>query len=188
MNLNLDEIVAKINGIDKYNSGQYHKDNRKEPKVSFKEVLQAKLEEEIDDRYYYDKFNLKENGIQFGSKEFKDYKNINKNNYFPPLEAPWEVRHAWRQVIETCQNEKRFNLRFLTILLWETMYDKNNDIKTNETSGYNTLCILLINKFKNTLEFKNDPSAEFYLKVLTDFNHFLNNPNSIKTIGLDQYI
>ena len=68
------------------------------------------------------------------------------------------------------------------------MYDKNNDIKTNETSGYNTLCILLINKFKNTLEFKNDPSAEFYLKVLTDFNHFLNNPNSIKTIGLDQYI
>lgn len=187
MKLNLDEIVSKINGLEKYNSGQYHKDNKKEPKVSFKEVLQAKLEEEIDDRYYYTKFNLKDTGIQFGSKEFKEYKTMNKNNYFPPLEAPWEVRHAWRHVIETCPNEKKGNLRFLTILLWETIYD-NNNIKTNETSGYHTLCILLINKFKNILELKNDSSVEFYLKVLTDFNNVLDNTNSIKTISVDQYI
>lgn len=188
MNINLDEIVLKITSIDKYNSGQSHKNSKKEPKVSFKEVLHNKLEEEIDDRYYYDKFNLKDKGIQFGSKEFKDYKTVNKDNYFPPLEAPWEVRHAWRHIIETCPNEKRGNLRFLTIILWETIYDKNNNIKTNETSGYNTLCILLMNKFKNMLELKNDSSIEFYFKVLSDFNHILHNSNSMKTIGIDQYI
>lgn len=188
MKFNVDEIVAKINGAEKYNSSQYHKENKRYSKVSFKEVLEAKLEEAIDDKYYYNKFNLEDHGIEFGSKEFTDYKNTNRNNYFPPLEAPWKVRSAWRHIIEICPNERRGDLRFLTILLWETIHDKNNMIKIDETYGYNTLCILLINRFKNILDFKNDSLVEFYLKTLTTFSHLLSNQDGIKTIGIDEYI
>lgn len=188
MKFNLDELVAKINGVEKYNSSQYHKESKRYTKVSFKEILEAKLEEEIDDKYYYDRFNLGDHGIEFGSKEFKDYKNDNRNNYFPPLEAPWEVRSAWRHIIETCPNERRGDLRFLAILLWETIHDKNNMIRTDETHGYHTLCILLINRFKNILDLKNDSVVEFYLKTLTNFIHLLNDHNSIKIIGIDEYI
>jgi hypothetical protein len=63
-----------------------------------KEVLDFNIEQvTIEDKIIYDKSKLKDIGIEFGSEEFFIWKEGNKKLFFPALDAPWEVRRAWRE-------------------------------------------------------------------------------------------
>lgn len=76
--------------------------------ISAKE-LDAKDQVLLEDKYIYSKYHLIEAGIEFESNEFYNWKEENKDLYFPSLDAPWEVRRAWREFDEriTKSNEDR---------------------------------------------------------------------------------
>ncbi len=73
------------------------------------EITAKKLDSEqeilVEDKAVYNKCHLSEAGIQFGSEEFYFWKEENKNLYFPSLDAPWEVRRAWREFNEKISKE-----------------------------------------------------------------------------------
>lgn len=67
-------------------------------------IDEERLSEErivYEDRIIYNESHLKEVGIEFNSPEFYRWKDQNKNLYFPALDAPWQVRKAWREVKES---------------------------------------------------------------------------------------
>ncbi|WP_143315078.1 hypothetical protein [Clostridium sp. HBUAS56017] len=66
--------------------------------INLKDIQDFDIEQIImEDKIIYDKSKLKDIGIEFGSEEFFIWKEGNKKLFFPALDAPWEVRRAWRE-------------------------------------------------------------------------------------------
>lgn len=79
----------------------------KESIKNSKEMQDFDIEQtRVEDKIIYEKSKLKHIGIEFDSKEFYLWKEGNKRLFFPALDAPWEVRRAWREHQERITKQK----------------------------------------------------------------------------------
>lgn len=61
----------------------------------------------IEDKKIYESYDLKNQGIEFGSKEWKEWKETTGSSCIPRLSEPWQVRRAWRECDENASESER---------------------------------------------------------------------------------
>lgn len=66
----------------------------------------------IEDKKFYDFYGFSD--IEFGSKEWDKWKEEHTKNFFPPLDAPVQVRQAWREVRESIPKDDKLALHDFT--------------------------------------------------------------------------
>ena len=109
-----------------------------------------------EDKAIYDRCHLREVGIKFGSKSFYSWKKENCNLYFPSLDAPWEVRRAWREF-----NESDMSKEDVFVSLEEQMH-----FNVTKPNGFFTgVRLKSINDYKNLFNLALNIYKEFYEKT-----------------------
>ncbi|MBE6051558.1 MAG: hypothetical protein E7214_13160 [Clostridium sp.] len=92
------------------------------------------------DKDLYDSCHLSKNGIEYGSKEYEDWKNKWKDNFVVPLDAPVRVRKALTDIIDSTKDElTRSNLAC-------TIYDNLKGVDTSDINSYFNLCDKVVNE------------------------------------------
>ena len=71
----------------------------------------------IEDKAVYDDFKLKEQGIEFGSKEWEDWKSTFGTGCIPRLNEPWQIRRSWRELRENAKTPEEKKQVALTKIL-----------------------------------------------------------------------
>ena len=118
-----------------------------------------------EDKAIYDRCHLREAGIKFGSKSFYSWKKENCNLYFPSLDAPWEVRRAWREF-----NESDMSKEDVFVSLEEQMH-----FNVTKPNGFFTgVRLKSINDYKNLFNLALNIYKEFYEKTLQGIYELFN--------------
>lgn len=111
--------IRSLSNISKYNNLQNTKSvfsnklnsiGKSNNSVNTNGVKYGEDEEKvlIEDKKLYDYYGI--SNIEFGSKEWEKWKIENTNNFFPPLDAPVQVRQAWREVRESIPEDDKLAL------------------------------------------------------------------------------
>ncbi|SFU46016.1 hypothetical protein SAMN04487886_103310 [Clostridium sp. DSM 8431] len=139
--------------------------------ISAKE-LNAENEVLVEDKFIYKKCHLSEVGIEFGSDKFYSWKEENKNLYFPSLDAPWEVRRAWREFNERISKDSK-NAVFDS--LEEHMHfnvTKTNGffkgVRLKSITDYKHLFNLAINTYREFYDRTSNIIYKQYINLLVD--------------------
>lgn len=134
--------------------------------------LNAEDEILLEDKAIYEKCHLCEVGIEFGSENFYSWKEENKNLYFPSLDAPWEVRRAWREYHERITKE---NFHNVFVSLEEHMHfnvTKPNGffkgVRLKSISDYKNLFNLAVNTYREFYERTSNVIYKQYISFLVD--------------------
>lgn len=114
-----------------------------------------------DKKLYESRKNLSElSGIEFGSAEWNQWKIDHNDNFFPPLNAPSQVRQAWREAKESIPKDdkdaqKRFTRQTLT-LYFEMHFPSLSNIpsylKFNKPADYEALLNFDINRINSLMD------------------------------------
>lgn len=82
----------------------------------------------IEDKAVYDKYNLKEQGIEFGSKEWEEWKTTTGSGCIPRLNEPWQIRRAWRELYESAKTpEEKSKITEMKLLMFAGEYPQSNE-------------------------------------------------------------
>ena len=124
----------------------------------------------IEDRKVYDsqKKYSSLNGVEFGSKEWDDWKVKHAKNFFPPLDAPVKVRQTFREAKESIPaDDKKSKIEFTNQCCMLSFYTRHStevglpkNFKLNTISDYENLLNFSIqrNSFLATLFSGSDKS------------------------------
>ncbi|MDS0527602.1 hypothetical protein NNC19_18080 [Clostridium sp. SHJSY1] len=114
---NLESYQTVYNNATLENSNKVSQDNTEEQLSDDEITLQL-------DKKLYDECHLKYRGIEFNSKEFKEWKEEMKPHFIVPVNTPPKVRKALTETIDSVKDESvKSEVQFS---LWEQMksYDK----------------------------------------------------------------
>ena len=136
------------------------------------EKLNAEDEILLEDKVIYEKCHLCEAEIKFGSEKFYKWKKENKNLYFPSLDAPWEVRRAWREYQEKISKENSNNIfdRFEEHMHFNVTRPNGffEGVRLKSISDYRNLFNLAVNIYKDFYERTSNAIYKQYISFLVD--------------------
>lgn len=96
---------TKIAFLNTLNSTEKSNNTANTSRVNYGEHEEKVL---IEDKKLYDYYGV--SYIEFGSKEWEQWKIETTNNFFPPLDSPVQVRQAWREVRESILEDDKLAL------------------------------------------------------------------------------
>lgn len=115
----------------------------------------------IEDQKTYEKFGLRDEGIEFNSEEFKTWKEEHTDNTFPPLDAPWKVRKAFREMEESVADDpvakdklESFESYMYTIIHYPDEFGYAKDLDFSDPQSYCTLIDSVVNKYMDFYNLK----------------------------------
>lgn len=127
--------------------------------------LNDKEQTSIEDEKTYERFNLREYGIEFNSKKFEIWKKEHNYNTYPPLDSPWQVRRTFREMEESVKDDPilseeidSIELHLNSIMFHQKDFDYPKNLDFSNPYSYYKLIGLIINKSKDihsTVSLKN---------------------------------
>jgi hypothetical protein len=164
-----------INNVINYNKTISH--NYVNTNNSKKSIDMVEYKDEIalkEDKLLYECSNLKEQGIKFGSKEFKEYKKRLKG--FPPTTAPGNVRRAFRKMMENLSEDERMTVFGMCTVIYTKM--QNGNIKEpNSVEGYLDLCNVIKCKIENLSLYISESKHKILSRFFNEFKSELGKYN-----------
>ncbi|SFB30265.1 hypothetical protein [Clostridium frigidicarnis] len=110
----------------------------------------------IEDEKTYERFNVREYGIEFNSEKFEIWKKEHNYNTYPPLDSPWQVRRTFREMEESIKDDPilseeldSLKLHLNSIMLHPEDFDYPKDLDFSNPDSYYKLIDLIINKLKD---------------------------------------
>ena len=92
------------------------------------------------DKKLYDDCHLNSQGIEYGSKEYEDWKNKWKDNITVPLDAPVKVRKLLNDLIDSTEDE--LSRSDLATTIWSNL----KGLDTSDINSYFNLCDKVVNE------------------------------------------
>ena len=92
------------------------------------------------DQKLYDDCHLNSQGIEYGSKEYEDWKNKWKDNITVPLDAPVKVRKLLNDLIDSTEDE--LSRSDLATTIWSNL----KGLDTSDINSYFNLCDKVVNE------------------------------------------
>ena len=122
------------------------------------------------DKKLYDSCHLKDLGIQYGSKEYEDWKDKWKNNIVIPLDAPPKIRKKLSDLMDSTQNEA------IKISFADSLIDNLKGVDTSNPKSYLDLCDKVISENNNFISSMNSSGAVSnpYVKAAVDLKKSVN--------------
>ncbi|MBE6048743.1 MAG: hypothetical protein E7213_10155 [Clostridium sp.] len=121
-----------------------------------------------EDKAIYDRCHLSEAGIKFGSKSFYSWKKENANLYFPSLDAPWEVRRAWREFNESQKCKEDIFVSFEEQIHFNITKPNGffSGVRLKSITDYKNLFNLAFNIYKDFYERTSNKIYKEYISFL----------------------
>ncbi|MDS0526542.1 hypothetical protein NNC19_12695 [Clostridium sp. SHJSY1] len=145
-----------------------------ENRENSKEIQDYDIEQiKVEDKIIYEKLKLSDIGIEFNSEEFHIWKEGNKKLFFPALDAPWEVRRAWREHQENVAREKadsKKNFRSLEDQMCLNISKMNGlffGIRLKDLSDYSYLINLAISTYNEIYNRTKNSIFKEYVNLLS---------------------
>lgn len=122
------------------------------------------------DKKLYDSFYLSKKGIEYGSKEYEDWKNKWKDNIVVPLDAPVRVRKELTDLIDSTKDEVTRN--DLSYTIWSNL----KGVDTSDINSYFNLCDKVVNENNKFIDDMNASgmASNIYIKVAIEGKMKLN--------------
>lgn len=122
------------------------------------------------DKKLYDSCHLKDLGIQYGSKEYEEWKDKWKNNIVIPLDAPPKIRKKLSDLMDSTQNEAT------KISFADSLIDNLKGVDTSNPKSYFDLCDKVISENTKFISSMNSSGAVSnpYIKAAVDLKKNVN--------------
>ena len=120
------------------------------------------------DRRVYDTLHLADKGIEFGSKDFREWLKTNKENTCVPYDAPPKIRQALYDMIDSIPEPASDSEWNTKISVSEALFLKVHTFPPNDIESYKRLSNEIITKYSDNLsqlKTLNDPSFKASEKV-----------------------
>ncbi|MGO5064750.1 hypothetical protein [Clostridium sp. LCP25S3_F8] len=143
-------------------------------------ILSDEQQSLIEDRFIYDKFELKNEGIEFNSENFKSWKKEHYDVRFPPLDAPANVRKYWRELEESVADDPVASAKiedleaYLGVIThYPDEFGYPKDFDSSTTKSYHTLLNLVVNKYMDFYNFRLEQKYLDFANTVKDVSNNL---------------
>ena len=120
------------------------------------------------DRRVYDTLSLADKGIEFGSKDFREWLKANNENTYIPYDAPPKIRQALYDMIDSIPEHASGSEWNTKVSVAEELWLKVHTFPPNDIESYKRLSNEIITKYSDNLsqlKTLNDPSFKASEKV-----------------------